>query len=80
MTFISLRNRLFYAGAREGQMPQALTMIQTRRLTPAPSVVVITLLSLLYLTSSSIISLMNYVGFATWLSIGAAVLCLPYLR
>ena len=24
--------------------------------------------------------LMNYVGFATWLSIGASVLCLPYLR
>jgi len=24
--------------------------------------------------------LMNYVGFATWLSIGAAVFCLPYLR
>ena len=24
--------------------------------------------------------LMNYLGFATWLSIGAAVFCLPYLR
>ena len=24
--------------------------------------------------------LMNYVGFSTWLSIGASVLCLPYLR
>ena len=23
---------------------------------------------------------MNYLGFATWLSIGAAVFCLPYLR
>ena len=23
---------------------------------------------------------MNYVGFATWFSIGAAVLCVPYLR
>ncbi len=35
----------------------------------------------LYFTSFSNISLlMNYLGFATWLSIGAAVFCLPYLR
>ena len=73
-------SRLFFAGAREGQMPLALTMIQTSRLTPAPSVLVITGLALCYLTSSNIIQLMNYVGFATWLSIGAAVVCLPYLR
>jgi solute carrier family 7 L-type amino acid transporter-like protein len=29
---------------------------------------------------SNISLLMNYLGFATWLSIGAAVFCLPYLR
>jgi hypothetical protein len=28
---------------------------------------------------SNISLLMNYLGFATWLSIGAAVFCLPYL-
>jgi len=38
------------------------------------------LLSLLYLTGSDIFTLINYVGFATWLSIGVAVLCLPWLR
>jgi solute carrier family 7 L-type amino acid transporter-like protein len=73
-------SRLFFAGAREGQMPGILTMIQTRRATPVPAVIVITLLSLCYLTSSKIGVLMNYVGFACWLSIGAAVFCLPYLR
>ncbi|TRY80082.1 hypothetical protein TCAL_09329 [Tigriopus californicus] len=73
-------SRLFFAGAREGQMPQVLTMIQTKKMTPAPSVMVITFLALLYLSSSNIGMLMNYVGFATWLSIGAAVFCLPYLR
>ncbi len=86
-------------------MPHALTMIQTRKLTPAPAVLVrtgitiaiygslvclvksripllqvITVLSMLYLTSSSINGLMNYVGFATWLAIGTAVFCLPWLR
>ena len=57
-------SRLFFSGAREGQMPTLLTMIQVweeceqgtkplqvRRSTPAPSVLVITGLSLLYLTS-----------------------------
>jgi len=73
-------SRLFFAGAREGQMPKVLTMIQADRATPIPSVLCITLLSLLYLTSSNISVLMNYLGFTTWLSIGAAVFCLPYLR
>ena len=44
-------SRLFFAGAREGQMPAALAMIQINRVTPLPSVVVITLLSLFYLMS-----------------------------
>lgn len=30
--------RLFYAGACEGQMPEILTMIQIKKLTPAPAV------------------------------------------
>ena len=29
---------------------------------------------------SNIVQLMNYIGFATWFSIGAAVACIPYLR
>lgn len=32
-------SRLFYAGACEGQMPEILTMIQTKKLTPAPAVI-----------------------------------------
>ncbi|GIY08886.1 large neutral amino acids transporter small subunit 2 [Caerostris extrusa] len=38
------------------------------------------LLSLVYLCSKDIYALINYVGFATWLAIGLAVVCLPYLR
>lgn len=59
-------SRLFYAGACEGQMPEILTMIQIKRLTPAPAVLIMALLSMLYLTVSDIIALINYVGFATW--------------
>ena len=70
----------FVINSREGQMPQSLTMIQIHKVTPVPSVLVITLMSLAYLTSSNIIQLMNYVGFATWLAIGVAVFCVIYLR
>lgn len=73
-------SRLFYAGACNGQMPEILTMIQAQRMTPAPSVLAMALLSMLYLTVSDIDALINYVGFATWLSIGVSVLCLPWLR
>ncbi|KAG7297531.1 hypothetical protein JYU34_019544 [Plutella xylostella] len=72
-------SRLFYAGAERGQMPEMLTMVTTKA-TPAPAVIAVALLSLGYLTVSDIYMLINYVGFATWLSIGAAVLCLPVLR
>ena len=102
--------RLFYAGAMEGQMPEILTMIQVSRMPPTPAVLCIAFLSLLYLGSDNVFSLINYVGFATWvqqldrperpvppislphavalffyvsepqLSIGAAVVCVPYLR
>ncbi|XP_063389290.1 large neutral amino acids transporter small subunit 1 [Cydia fagiglandana] len=72
-------SRLFYAGAAQGQMPEMLTMVSSRA-TPAPAVLAVALLSLMYLMSSDIFMLINYVGFATWLSIGAAVVCLPVLR
>jgi solute carrier family 7 L-type amino acid transporter-like protein len=73
-------NRLFYAGAEQKQMPEILAMIQISHLTPTPAVIFMCILSLLYLASNDIYALINYVGFATWLAIGLAVVCLPYLR
>ncbi|KFM70561.1 Y+L amino acid transporter 1, partial [Stegodyphus mimosarum] len=61
-------------------MPEILNMIQINHLTPTPAVMFVALLSLVYLCSSDIYALINYVGFATWLAIGLAVVCLPYLR
>jgi len=73
-------SRLFYAGACNGQMPEILSMIQVSKLTPAPAVIFCALLSMIYLTSSDIYALINYTGFATWVSIGLAVFCIPWLR
>merc|ERR1719481_598522 len=73
-------SRLFYAGAVEGQMPEILSMIQVNKMTPAPAVLISALLSLGYLCSSNIGMLIEFTGFATWVSIGLAVFCIPYLR
>lgn len=73
-------SRLFYAGAEEKQMPSILSMIQVNHLTPTPAVIAMCLLSLVYLLSNDIYQLINYVGFASWLAIGLAVACVPYLR
>lgn len=73
-------SRLFYAGAEERQMPSLLSMIQVNHLTPTPAVIAMCLLSLVYLLSNDIYLLINYVGFASWLAIGIAVACVPYLR
>ena len=68
------------AGAQYEQMPSILSMIQINHLTPAPAVIAMCLLSMIYLASKDIYALINYVGFATWLAIGLAVVCVPYLR
>ncbi|XP_041370974.1 Y+L amino acid transporter 2-like isoform X2 [Gigantopelta aegis] len=73
-------SRLFYVGGREGHMPQILSMVQIQRMTPLPACLFMGLLTLVYLTSSDIYALINYVGFATWLSIGLSIVVLLYLR
>lgn len=73
-------SRLFYVGAREGHMPHILSMVQVKRLTPLPACLFMGLLSLLYLTSSNMYALINYVSFVNWLAIGLSVTVLLYFR
>uniref|UniRef100_A0A914UK89 Uncharacterized protein n=1 Tax=Plectus sambesii TaxID=2011161 RepID=A0A914UK89_9BILA len=74
-------SRLFYAGAREGHMPQVLTMINAATKTPIPAVVFTGFLSLCYLAlSDNIFSLINYIQVVYWLAIGVAILALLWLR
>ncbi|XP_052789094.1 large neutral amino acids transporter small subunit 2-like [Mya arenaria] len=73
-------SRLFYVGAREGHMPQILSMVQITRLTPMPACLFMGLLSLVYLTSSNMYALINYVSFVNWLAIGLSVTVLLYFR
>ncbi|XP_052219401.1 large neutral amino acids transporter small subunit 2-like isoform X9 [Dreissena polymorpha] len=73
-------SRLFYVGAREGHMPHVLCMVQIKRLTPMPACLFMGLLSLVYLTSSNMYALINYVSFVNWLAIGLSVTVLIYFR
>uniref|UniRef100_A0A0K0D2I8 Large neutral amino acids transporter small subunit 1 n=1 Tax=Angiostrongylus cantonensis TaxID=6313 RepID=A0A0K0D2I8_ANGCA len=74
-------SRLFFVGAREGHMPQILTMINKTTRTPIPAVVFTGLLSLAYLgLSDNIFSLINYIQICYWLAIGAAIAALLWLR
>lgn len=72
--------RLFFVGSREGHMPEVLSFIQINKLTPAPAVIFTCLTSLVYLTSTDIIKLINYLSFVNWLAIGLSVLSLLYFR
>ncbi|CAD6194631.1 unnamed protein product [Caenorhabditis auriculariae] len=74
-------SRLFYSGAREGQMPIVLTMINKNTRTPIPAVVLTGLLSIMYLVmSKNVYQLINYIQISYWLAIGTAILALFYLR
>jgi L-type amino acid transporter 8 len=72
--------RLFFVGAREGHMPEVLSMVQVKRLTPAPAVLFMGFSSLIYLCSTDMYRLINYVAFVNWLSIGLSVVALLWFR
>lgn len=56
-------SRVFFAGAREGQLFSALQMIHLDRLTPIPALIFLTAISALYLVTTEILSLINYMTF-----------------
>ncbi|PAA49466.1 hypothetical protein BOX15_Mlig030785g5, partial [Macrostomum lignano] len=72
--------RIFFVGAREKQLPAFLSYISVKRKTPMPAMVFTCLLSLLMLLSDSIWTLVDYISFAQWFSVGASILAMLYLR
>ncbi|ESO87801.1 hypothetical protein LOTGIDRAFT_179200 [Lottia gigantea] len=76
--------RLFFVGAREGHLPELLSMIQLQKYTPFPAMLFtdgwMGGMSVLMLISKDIYSLINYMSFVQWLSVGGSIFGMLVLR
>ncbi|KAI6240344.1 Large neutral amino acids transporter small subunit 1 [Aphelenchoides fujianensis] len=74
-------SRLFFAGAKEGQLPAVLAFVHPRTRTPLPAVLAMGVLSVAYLgLSSNVYALINYMAVNYWLSIAASLAALLFFR
>ncbi len=71
---------MFFVGARDRQLPNVLAMIDIKRKTPMPSLVVVTFLTCVYVFAKDVYTLINYFNFVLWTSSGALSAGLLYLR
>ncbi|XP_071792562.1 Y+L amino acid transporter 2-like isoform X1 [Asterias amurensis] len=73
-------SRMFFVGARDRQLPNVLAMIDIKRKTPMPSLLVVTFLTCVYVFAKDVYTLINYFNFVLWTSSGALSAGLLYLR
>lgn len=73
-------SRLCFAAGREGHMIEAASYIHVRRYTPAPAVGLQAILTLLFLVSGDIITLIEFASFLIWTFYGLAFVALIVLR
>ncbi|XP_064598688.1 LOW QUALITY PROTEIN: b(0,+)-type amino acid transporter 1-like [Liolophura sinensis] len=72
--------RLCYVAAREGHLPGLLSFVHVKKLTPIPSLVFTTIISVLMIIPGDISSLIDFFSFTAWLFYGATVLSLIIMR
>ncbi|THD23970.1 Large neutral amino acids transporter small subunit [Fasciola hepatica] len=77
---IMTTSRIFFVASRENQMPRVCSFLQMDLLTPIPAVIITCIISIVYLLTGSINSLITYLGFVQWLAIGLCVFIVIVFR
>lgn len=77
---IMMSSRLFYVGAREGQLPGYFAMISILHATPAPSIILSGVLTLTFLLVEDVYTLINYFSFCYWLFVALSIFGMLLLR
>nr|XP_056712872.1 b(0,+)-type amino acid transporter 1-like [Euleptes europaea] len=72
--------RLGYIAAREGHMPNILSMAHVRRLTPSPALIFTSAVSLIMIIPGSFSHIVNLFSFTAWLFYGITIAGLLYLK
>uniref|UniRef100_A0A672GJG0 b(0,+)-type amino acid transporter 1 n=1 Tax=Salarias fasciatus TaxID=181472 RepID=A0A672GJG0_SALFA len=72
--------RVCFVAAREGHMPDILSMAHVHRLTPSPALIFTTTVSLIVLIPGDFKSIVNYFSFTAWIFYGITLSGLIYLK
>ncbi|CAJ0926982.1 unnamed protein product, partial [Mesorhabditis belari] len=73
-------SRMFFAGARDGLLPEIFSMINLKYITPIPSLLFLGVLSIGMLYSGKVYALINYLAFAETLVVFGSVAGLLWMR
>ncbi|XP_070575234.1 large neutral amino acids transporter small subunit 1-like [Ptychodera flava] len=75
-----LLSRVYFSGAREGQVPDISAMIHVTKRTPLPGLLMNAIVASIMIQIKEIGTLINYFSFVEWLSILTCVVGLMWLR
>ncbi|XP_010616333.1 b(0,+)-type amino acid transporter 1 [Fukomys damarensis] len=73
-------SRVCYAAARQGHMPRLMSMVHVRHLTPAPALMFTAAVALVLVIPGDFRTIVNFLSSVSWLTYGATISCLLYLR
>ncbi|XP_072263593.1 b(0,+)-type amino acid transporter 1-like [Pyxicephalus adspersus] len=72
--------RVCYVAAREGHLPNIISMVHVKRLTPSPALILTSCISLIMIIPSDFSSIINFFSFTAWLFYGTTISGLIYIK